>query len=1217
MEPAPLSRRGFITAGGTLLAGFGLTALLPGGSASAAPAADRSGSTATGSQAPAPEELALYRPVTASSTAYAATPVEFAVDQVAETGVRGTGWRAVQGDPQWIAVDLQAPCQVESIGLVFEALLSDPPFVPASGDPYSNTTGGEILSSAAVAFQIDVSGDGSTWQTVYQTTSGPGGSMTIPLSEPVSARWVRLTATARSNSNPLGLNGFQVYGTCTQPRPPAVGWTAWGTDQTAPPALSVAADGTVALESGWRLTMDDWAGSTDGGALSGPSVDTSGWLPATVPGTVLATIVERGHLPDPVSGMNNLHVPEALSRHSWWYRRTFALPEGLTTGSGRHIWLEFDGINHQAAVWLNGTSVGGLTHPFARAAFDVTAALHAGQQALAVQITPMPHPGSPGDKGADGNSFVQSGQLYLDSPTLLSASGWDWMPAVRDRAAGIWNHVRLRSTGAVVLGDPRVVSTLPNLPDTSVAELTITVAVRNVGTTSQSVTVQAAFDNVSVSTTVTIAAGQSTDVSFAAAQYPQLRLTNPKLWWPNGYGDPDLHQLRLTARIGSATSDQRGTRFGIRQFGYSYDLPIVIDPATDSATQTETFPAQQARYLRIQCGKRATGWGDSIWTLSVFDSANPGADLALHSAATSSSIDNSSDEPGNAVDGNPNTRWSSAYEDNQWIQLDLGSTVTFDQVTIVWEQAYAADYVIQVSGDANTWTNAKSVSNAPVPLKISVNGVPVFCRGGNWGWDELLRRMLPDRLTSVLAMHRDMNFTMIRNWIGSSTREEFYAGCDENGILVWNDFWEAGQFTDQLPDYAGIATDTILRYRIHPCIVVWCGANEEEPPAAIDAAISKAVSDLDNEILYLGDSAAGFVSGHGPYYWVDPVDYFSASTYDTDLFGFHTEIGIPTVSVTESMRNLVGEGDPGWPIDLPWFHHDWSANGNQQPATYLGAINDRLGTSSSLDEFCRKAQFINYENMRSMFEAWNAHLWNDANALLLWMSHPAWHSTVWQTYDYDLDVNGSYYGARKGCEPVHIQANLSDWQVVAANHTTRPISDATVTADLYDLTGTALAATQRQTISIAASATANAFTVAFTTGLPALHLLRLRLTDSTGNLLSDNTYWRYRTAQDMQELNNLPTVGVSLKVGPADHQAADIALTATVTNTGSSVAAMVRLSLRDRRSGDRVLPTLASENYLWLLPGESREITLSAPAKSVPSGTPQVVVEGYNVTTAV
>jgi hypothetical protein len=1181
--PGPMSRRRFIEASGTLLAGFGLSAALPFGSAAAATSKTTNG------------DLARYRPVTASTTAYAATPPSFVVDRIAETGVRGTGWRALPGDPQWIAVDLQAQCEIEHVTLVFEALLTDPPFDPPAGNPRQNTTGKEILSSAATAFELDVSVDGTTWQTVYRTTTGTGGVTDIPLAQKTKARWIRLVATTRSNTKPLGLNGFQVYGTCDTPRPPATGWTSW--QAATARELTVAHDGTVPIESGWHLTLDDWAGAT-GAELSAPNVDISTWLPATVPGTVLASLVEQGHLPDPVEGMNNLQVPEALSRHNWWYRRQFALPKALNTRPDRHIWLEFDGINHQADIWLNGTQLGTLTHPFARASYDITKSLQQGQQALAVRIHPMPNPGSPSDKGPDGNAFVDSGMLYLDSPTYLSASGWDWMPAIRDRASGIWNHVRLRSTGAVVVGDPRVETKLSG----TTADLTITIPVKNV-TTAKKATITAEFDQVRVSKTVTLPAGE-TDVVFT-----QVHVQNPKLWWPNGYGDPNLHDLSITAEVDNATSDHRTVRFGIRQFDYSYDLPIVIDAATDSAEQTVDIPSQQSRYVRVQCGKRATGWGDSLWTLSVLDSASPGTDLALNATATASSVDDPGNGPENAVDGDDKTRWSSAYEDNQWIQLDLKAAATFDRIVLLWEQAYAMNFTIQVSDDGTTWTDVKDVSNAPVPLKISVNGVPVFCRGGNWGFDELLRRMLPDRMTSVLGMHKDMNFTMIRNWIGSSTREEFYAACDTHGILVWNDFWEAGPFLDDPPGYADIARDTILRYRIHPCIVVWCAANEENPPAAVETGIKQAVADLDDEILYLPNSAAGFVSGHGPYHWVDPASYFDPNTYDTGDFGFHTEIGIPTVSVVESMRNLVGADDPGWPIDAPWYYHDWSTAGNQQPNTYLDAINARLGPSGSLAEFCRKAQLINYESMRAMFEAWNAHLWQDANALLLWMSHPAWHSTVWQTYDYDLDVNGSYYGARKGCEPLHVQASQSDWQVVVANHTPTALTGITVTAQLYDLAGNPVGTPGHQVVDVEASATTTAFTVPFDTALPALHVLRLRMVDQHGTVLSGNDYWRYRTPADLQALNDLPPERLSLTVR---HDGAQPTLTVTVRNDGEKIAPMVRLSLLDKHSGDRVLPTQYSDNYLWLLPGESRTVRLTWPDHALPSRAPKVVVTGYN-----
>jgi hypothetical protein len=338
----------------------------------------------------------------------------------------------------------------------------------------------------------------------------------------------------------------------------------------------------------------------------------------------------------------------------------------------------------------------------------------------------------------------------------------------------------------------------------------------------------------------------------------------------------------------------------------------------------------------------------------------------------------------------------------------------------------------------------------------------------------------------------------------------------ENGILVWNDFWEAGAFNDDILGYLDLVTDTIRRYRTHPCIAVWCGADEEVPPAHLDAGMREAVADQDGEVIYISNSAGGIVSGHSPYHWVDPASYFDKSMYDTAAFGFHTEIGIPVVSVTDSMQNLVGD-QPGWPISEVWNYHDWSEIGNQQTGGYRAAIDARLGASTSLDEFCRRAQFVNYESTRAMFEAWNAHLWQDATGLLLWMSHPAWHSTVWQTYEYDLDVNGAYYGSRKGCEPVHIQANTSDWTVLVANHTTHAIDRASVTATVYDLAGRRLDQRQ-QSVNVAASNIATAF-----------------------------TYWRYRDPGDVRALDTAPRTRLQLTVRKGQQQ-----LTATVTMSGAA-----------------------------------------------------------------
>lgn len=1313
VDVPPVSRRAFLAAGGGLLASIGVGALLPEAAQAAA--------TQTGQAAPkttAATDLALYRPVQASSTDYAPNQANFAVDGLSQLGVKGSGWRATQGDPQWIEVDLQAVCRVDAITLTFEAKLTDPPF---DGN-YNNADGDEILSSAAVAYRIETSTDGKTWTSVYETGSGQGGVNAITLDTPVQARYVRMTATKRHNTNPLGLNGFQVYGQAPR-RTGASGWTDWtGRNTKAAPPLTVGKDGTVALESGWALTIDDLT-SNDGVALSTGHADVKDWLPATVPGTVLATLVEQGHLPDPVGGFENLRIPEALSRHAWWYRREFKLPQGLK----ERVWLEYDGINHEATTWVNGVSVGTVTHPFARGVLDITEALKGhDEHTIAVKITPMPHPGTPGDKSLTSWTFLGGGSLYLDSPTYLAVSGWDWMPAVRDRVSGIWNHVRLRSTGDVVIGDSHVTT---KLADRRTAQLTVTVPVRNVAAEAVTVTVRADLLGKKLEKTVTLDKSEKSEVTFAP-----LTVKNPKLWWPNGYGDPTLNDLEVTATVRGKTSDTRTTKFGIREYSYNWDQPVVISPAAvppltfdnGKATQTVTFDRQHKRYVRIQADQRATGWGVSMWSLEVHDGGtgpdqavnktttaktegdgtkatavtdgdpdtrwtseyaddqwiqvdlgaaadfdrvtilwesayamtfrvqvsddpaswtdlktvsnetpignagkqvvdfpaqtaqfvriqgykratdwgfsmwtlavlNNGADLAKGKTATASTAEDSN-PASNAVDGNPRTRWASQAQDDQWIQVDLGAPATFTQVEIDWESAYARTFVIQVSPDGQAWTDVKAVDNAAIELKISVNGVPVFARGGNWGWDELLRRTEPYRTRETVKMHRDMNFTMIRNWIGSSNREELYAACDEYGILVWNDFWEAGGFIDSSPTYDAIVADTISRYRHHPSIAVWCGANEEFPPGAIDAGLRKAVAELDPEIVYVPSSNAGIVSGSGPWNWIDPDTYADPNQYKAGVLGFHTEIGMPVIPHAETMRNLVGD-ETEWPISQVWGYHDWATNGNQHVDFYQKAIEDRLGVSDNLDQFTKRAQFVNYENHRAMFEAWNSSLFQNASGLLLWMSHPAWYSTVWQTYDYDLDVNGAYYGARKSCEPRHVQADPGTWTVRAVNHTPSTLSGV-LTARAYDLSGRQLGKTQTQAVSVAPSSTTPAFTLP---ELAEFHLVRLEWRDKRGELISENTYWRYAQATDMRVLSDLPRVKLTVSGGTD----------ATVTNPGTTVAALVRVALRDGH-GNRVLPAEYSDNYFWLLPGESRKVKVSWPVRlGHPKGL-TVTAEAYN-----
>ena len=316
--------------------------------------------------------------------------------------------------------------------------------------------------------------------------------------------------------------------------------------------------------NGWQLAAAPDV-QAEGPQLSRPGSVPGKWYAATVPGTVLTTLVDRGVYPDPYYGLNNLKIPESLARQNYWYRTSFTVPR---EAAGKRLKLVFNGINYASQVWVNGQRLGGTKGAFIRGQFDLQPV--AGENVIAVEVLPPPHPGIPHEQSIKAGVGENGGQLAIDGPTFVATEGWDWIPGIRDRNTGIWLPVELAAAGPVQIGDPHVVTDLP-LPRTDSADIYLTIPVRNVSNSAQRVTVRASFDDVSVEQTVSAPPG-ITDVSFRPAEYPQLRVLHPRLWWPNGYGDPALHELSLSASVEGVISDTNMLRFGIREV--SYDLSL-------------------------------------------------------------------------------------------------------------------------------------------------------------------------------------------------------------------------------------------------------------------------------------------------------------------------------------------------------------------------------------------------------------------------------------------------------------------------------------------------------------------------------------------------------------------------------------------------------------------------------------------------------------------
>src|SRR6202012_234756 len=189
------------------------------------------------------------------------------------------------------------------------------------------------------------------------------------------------------------------------------------------------------IHGGWELAAAPAVHAT-GEEISQRGFATRDWMTATVPGTVLTTMIDRGIYPDPDYGLNNLSIPESLAHQDYWYRVEFKSP---VFSQGEHITLTFEGVNYPSEVWLNGNKLGGSTGAFLRGKFDVTSLLAAnGTNALAVRVSPPPHPGLAQEESIKAGPGENGGMEMLDGPTFGAAEGWDWIPSIRDRNTGIW-----------------------------------------------------------------------------------------------------------------------------------------------------------------------------------------------------------------------------------------------------------------------------------------------------------------------------------------------------------------------------------------------------------------------------------------------------------------------------------------------------------------------------------------------------------------------------------------------------------------------------------------------------------------------------------------------------------------------------------------------------------------------------------------------------------
>ena len=494
-------------------------------------------------------------------------------------------------------------------------------------------------------------------------------------------------------------------------------------------------------------------------------------------------------------------------------------------------------------------------------------------------------------------------------------------------------------------------------------------------------------------------------------------------------------------------------------------------------------------------------------------------------------------------------------------------------------------------------------------LTLSVNGVKVMARGGNWGLDEGMKRIPRERLDAQFHMEALANLNIIRNWVGQSTSPDFYDMADKYGFLLWDEFFQPnpvdGPNVTDISTYLANVTDKVVRYRNHPSIAVWCARNEGYPPKELEDDLKPLMSRLDPSRLYQSNSAEGRgVSSGGPYYWRSPRFFYAISE------SFKTETGSMSVPTIESIQGMMPQKD--WEtINDDWAQHDM-ASGAQRGDEYATSIAKRYGHVRNLADFVRKAQLANYEAYRAMYEGRNAEMFKTTTGVITWMSHPAQPSFVWQLYHYDLEPNSSLYAAKKAAEQVHAQFNeaLRDLEIV--NNRPEALKDLRLKVVTYRFDGWPDSQQVYSVAEIPGSTTIKVAQLSVNTRITQIYFVKLYLTDASGKLLSTNLYWQHVSQDQYDGLEKLPTVSVDV-TATSRTEGENTLLTVNLANPTKHVALLAHLQLHQKKSGKRVLPVFYSDNYVSLVPGETATVTIEAATKDLQGEDPLIEVDGFNV----
>lgn len=505
-----------------------------------------------------------------------------------------------------------------------------------------------------------------------------------------------------------------------------------------------------------------------------------------------------------------------------------------------------------------------------------------------------------------------------------------------------------------------------------------------------------------------------------------------------------------------------------------------------------------------------------------------------------------------------------------------------------------------------------------------LNGKKVLLRGAGWT-DDIYLRDTPESNRLQLEYVRDMNMNTVRLEGFWGTSQNLYDLCDEMGLFIlvgWSCHWEWEDYLGSHCEepYGGILSqeqidivarsfeDQVMWLRYHPSIIGWFVGSDMLPKPELEQQYQAFLSQEDDrDYLISAKDQKSEISGPsgtkmaGPYEYVGP-SYWYLPEAPGGGFGFNTETGIGAqLPVKESLEKMIGK--QLWPIDDRWNPFCTVSAADMNSLKQLNeVIHYRFGDAKDIDEYLYRADMLNYESTKAMFESFRAH-WPHTTGIIQWMLNGARPGIYWQLYDYYKQPNAAYYGVKKGNAPVQLIYDYYAKAVYAVNESLQP---ANVKASMK-LLKDGQATEDSQQVEIASGTVVKVFDID-TTGAPAAFLF-LKLTDGNGNEVTNNEYflpsdndsydWAKTTwvntpitqYASYAMLDSLCTRECELSVKPS----AEGVYEATVSNSSDKVAFMIRLTAKDQ-NGQLICPTYWSDNYFSLAPGESRTVTCKMPS---------------------